>query len=95
MLKLDLYRNNNESSTKYGRVYSRVNNAKPIDEIGLTKVCGAKSLKTVVFTMYLQILHSYISFHPLCPLFLTFPIGAKGAAGDQRPGRPLSGGVEF
>ena len=68
MLKLDLYRNNNESSTKYGRVYSRVNNAKPIDEIGLTKVCGAKSLETVVFTMYLQILHSYISFHPLCPL---------------------------
>ena len=52
MLKLDLYRNNNESSTKYGRVYSCVNNAKPIDEIGLTKVCGAKSLKTVVFTMY-------------------------------------------
>ena len=37
MLKLDLYRNNNESSTKYGRVYSRVNNAKPIDEIGLAK----------------------------------------------------------
>ncbi len=27
-----------------------------------------------MFTMYLQILHSYISFHPLCPLFLTFPI---------------------
>ncbi len=44
---------------------------------------GEKWLETVVFTMYLQILHSYISFHPLCPLFLTFPIGAKGATVER------------
>lgn len=34
-LKINLYRNNNESSTKYGRVYGRVENLKPIDIDGL------------------------------------------------------------
>ena len=37
MLLIDLYRNNNEASTKYGRVYGRVSNAKPIDEVGLAR----------------------------------------------------------
>ena len=37
MLKIDLYKCNNEESKYYGKVYGRVSNAKPIDEVGLAK----------------------------------------------------------